>query len=255
MDFGTNYWNPASFANIGLGVRYGITEHPIVYAQTITLNPDSTIVNISTPENMDRSTNVGSWLWSNFPIIKTKLALEVNGGFSASNTPTRINDSLDDTKSRSGNIGIGINFTPGTKLVLSVGTDAGLNKIRYTNNESQDQNYYNYSINSSVKWNFISKMFFESNFNYSVYRNEKYGFDESLPLWNASVRRILGKKSKFEMRFAAFDIFNKNMDINQYASQNYIETSKANTLARYFMLSLTYNMKGFENKLQKNRFW
>ncbi len=204
---------------------------------------------------MDRSSNVGSWLWSNFPIIKTKLALDVNGGFNASKTPTRINDLLDDTKSRSGNIGIGINFTPGTKLVLSVGTDAGLNKIRYTNNESQNQDYYNYSINSSVKWQFISKMFFESNFNYSVYRNEKYGFDESLPLWNASVRRILGKKNKFEMRFAAFDIFNKNMDINQYANQNYIETSKANTLARYFMLSLTYNMKGFENKLQKNRFW
>ena len=85
--------------------------------------------------------------------------------------------------------------------------------------------------------------------------NEKYGFDESVPLWNASVRRILGKKNKFEMRFAAFDLFNINMDINQYASQNYIETSKANTLARYIMLSLTYNMKGFENKLQKNRFW
>ena len=255
MDFGTNYWNPASFANIGLGVRYGITEHPVVYTQTIFLNPDSTIVNMSTPENMDRSTNIGSWLWSNFPIIKTKLALDVNGGFNASNTPTRINGLLDDTKSRSGNIGIGINFTPGTKLVLSVGTDGGLNKIRYTNNESQDQDYYNYSINSSIKWNFISKMFFESNFNYSVYRNEKYGFDESVPLWNASVRRILGKKNKFEMRFAAFDLFNINMDINQYASQNYIETSKANTLARYIMLSLTYNMKGFENKLQKNRFW
>ena len=57
------------------------------------------------------------------------------------------------------------------------------------------------------------------------------------------------------MRLAAFDLFNKNVDINQYAGRNYIEQSNANTLARYFMLSLTYNMKGFENKLQKNRFW
>ena len=52
-----------------------------------------------------------------------------------------------------------------------------------------------------------------------------------------------------------FDIFDKNVDINQYANKNYVERSNANTLSRYFMLSLTYNMKGFETKLQKNRFW
>ena len=97
-------------------------------------------------------------------------------------------------------------------------------------------------------------MFFESNFNYSVYKNETFNLDQSVPLWNASVRRIIGKKSKFEMRLAAFDIFNKNVNINQYAAQNFVQTSKTNTLARYFMLSLTYNMKGFENKIQKNRF-
>ena len=57
------------------------------------------------------------------------------------------------------------------------------------------------------------------------------------------------------MRLAAFDIFNKNISISQYARNNYIERSTTNTLARYFMLSLTYNMKGFENKIQKNRFF
>ena len=73
-------------------------------------------------------------------------------------------------------------------------------------------------------------------------------------MWNASVRRIMGKKSKFEMRLAAFDIFNKNINISQYATKNYIQATKTNTLARYFMLSVSYNMKGFETKIQKNRF-
>jgi len=57
------------------------------------------------------------------------------------------------------------------------------------------------------------------------------------------------------MRLAAFDIFNKNVNISQYAAKNYVQASNTNTLARYFMLSVTYNMKGFENKIQKNRFW
>jgi hypothetical protein len=213
------------------------------------------MITISTPENMDQSTNVGSWLWSEIPIIKTKLTIDVNGGVSYNNSPTRINDILDDTKGRNFNGGSNINFTPGSKLVLGVGIWGNISRIRYSVNEDYNQDYYNYSLNSTIKWQFISRMFFESNFDYSVYKNNNSGFDQSVPLWNASIRRILGKNNKFEMRIAAFDIFNKNIDISQYSYQNYIQTSKTNTLARYFMLSLTYNMKGFENKLQKNRFW
>jgi hypothetical protein len=254
VNLGAYYWNPSSFASIGASVQSGITKNPIVYNQETVFKADKGMITVSTPENMEQSTNIGSYLWSNFPIIKTKLTFGINGSVSFSNTPTRINTILDHTKSGNYDLGGSINFTPGTKLVLSAGADGSLNKIRYSENKQQNQDFYNYSLNSSVKWQFVTRMFFESNFNYSVYKNEKYNFDQSVPLWNASVRRIMGKKNKFEMRFAAFDIFNKNVDINQYATQNYIERSNANTLARYFMLSLTYNMKGFENKIQKNRF-
>ncbi len=87
-----------------------------------------------------------------------------------------------------------------------------------------------------------------------MYKNDQYGFDQAVPLWNASVRRIIGKNNKFEMRLAAFDILNKNVNVNQYATKNYVQASNTNTLARYFMLSISYNMKGFESKIQKNRF-
>jgi len=254
IDFGIHYWNPSSFASIGVNIRSGLTKNPIVYSQLTISEPGKGTVTISTPENMDKSSNIGGWLWSNFPVIKTKLTIDINGGLNYSNTPTRINTLLDDTRSTGYNIGSNVNFTPGTKLVLSVGADGSFNKIRYSVSESQNQDFFNYSLTSSIKWQFIDRMFLESNFNYSVYINEKFGFDQNIPSWNASVRRIIGKKNKFEMRLAAFDILNKNVDINQYAYKNYIEQSNANTLKRYFMLSLTYNMKGFENKIQKNRY-
>lgn len=255
INLGFNYWNPASFASIGVGMNGGITNNPIVYSQATVFKPGTGIITISTPENMNQSMNIGSWLWSNFPIIKTKLAIELNGGLNYAKTPARINTQLDETKSNSIYTGINFNITPGTKLVLSLGADASFTKINYNINKPQNQKYYNYFVSSSIKWQFINKMFLESNFNYSVYKNEKFAFNENIPLWNASVRRILGKKNKFEMRLAAFDLLNRNVDIDQVANLNYVEQSNANTLARYFMLSLTYNMKGFENKIQKNRFW
>lgn len=252
---GLYYWNPASFANVGMNMDFGLVKNPIVYSQETVFEPGTGMVTISTPENMDKGQNFSSWLWSSVPIIKTKLTVDVNGGYSFNSSPTRINGVLDDSKSNSVNAGGNINITPGTKLVLTAGIWSGFNTINYTTNEEHNQKYYNYTLRSSIKWQFATRMFFESNFNYSVYKNKKYGFDQNVPLWNASVRRILGKKNKFEMRFAAFDLLNKNISINQYASSNYIQTTETNTLARYFMLSLTYNMKGFENKLQKNRFW
>lgn len=251
---GMQYWNPSSFSSIGVNVNYGITKNPIVYNQSIHFEPGTGRVTISTPENMDQGTNLGSWLWSSVPIIKTKLTIDLNAGVNSSNTPTRINDTLDNIKSLNYNFGSNLNITASSKLILSAGGSYGFSKIRYNKSEENNQDYFNYVARASVKWQFITRMFFESNFNYSVYKNESFGFDQSIPLWNASVRRIMGKKSKFEMRFAVFDIFNKNININQFAYNNIIGTSKTNTLARYFMLSLTYNMKGFENKLQKNRF-
>jgi outer membrane receptor protein involved in Fe transport len=254
IEFGVHYWNPSSFSSIGVNVNYGLTKNPIVYSQSTRFDPEKGMITTSTPENMDQGTNMGSWLWSSIPIIKTKLTIDINGGARMSNTPTRINDTIDEIKSQNYNLGSNINLTASTKLVLSAGGSGGFSKIRYKNSVENNQDYFNYVLRASIKWQFISRMFLESNFNYSVYKNESFGFDQSIPLWNASVRRIMGKKNKFEMRLAAFDIFNKNVNINQYAYKNIVGTSKTNTLARYFMLSLTYNMKGFENKIQKNRF-
>ncbi len=254
INTGLYYWNPASFSNIGGSVDFGITNHPIVYNQNTVFEEGKGIVTISTPENMEQSTSLSSWLWSNIPIVKTKLAVDFNAGVRYNKSPTRINGTLDQIQSNGINFGTNLNFTPSTKLVLTAGGSGGFNKIRYNEKKDHDQKFYNYTLRSTIKWQFVTRMFFESNFNYAVYKNESFGFDQSIPLWNASVRRIIGKKNKFEMRFAAFDIFNKNVNINQFANQNYIQTSKTNTLARYFMLSVTYNMKGFENKIQKNRF-
>jgi hypothetical protein len=251
---GLFYWNPSSFANIGFNTDFGVTNNPIIYNQVTVFDSTSGMLTISTPENMEQSKNINSWLWSNIPIIKTKLTIDVNGGTGWDYSPTRINDILDNSKSTSFRLGGNINLTPNAKLVFSAGFWGNFSKVKYTINAEHNQDYFNYQLRSSIKWQFVTRMFFESNFNYSVYKNDQYGFDQAVPLWNASVRRIIGKNNKFEMRLAAFDILNKNVNVNQYATKNYVQASNTNTLARYFMLSISYNMKGFESKIQKNRF-
>ena len=92
----------------------------------------------------------------------------------------------------------------------------------------------------------------ETNLDYKYYRNDRFGFEQDIPIFNCSVRRLFMKENKLELRLAAFDIFNKRQNIVQSGFQNTVSSQRALTLARYFMLSATYNLKGHESKLKKN---
>lgn len=246
-----HYWNPSSFANFNLSTSYNITKDPIVYNQTTTFDIDKGVYTISTPENMDQKNTFRTWIWTNIPIVKTKLSLQLNGGYTYSNSPARINLVEDDIDSKNYNLGSNLNLTLGTKLTLTAGLSGNISEIKYNTNQIHNQDYYNYSMKSSIKWQFEKNTYLESSFNYNVYKNDLFGLDQKLPIWNASVRHILGKKKRFEIRLSAYDILNKSVTINQYASRNYIEKSETNTLTQYILLGLTYNIKGFDTKPQR----
>ena len=69
------------------------------------------------------------------------------------------------------------------------------------------------------------------------------------------MRRLFGKNNRVEVRLAAFDLLNQRVNITQRASLNFVTRSVAPTLARYFMLSVSYNVRGYENKIKKNDWW
>jgi hypothetical protein len=108
-----------------------------------------------------------------------------------------------------------------------------------------------YSALAGVKWQFAKKTYFESNFTFTKFNNENLNFNTNVQLLNISIRQVLGKKNRFEIRLAAIDILNQDQYIRQYASQNYIDYTESPTLARYYMLTVAYNLRGFETKNSK----
>ena len=67
------------------------------------------------------------------------------------------------------------------------------------------------------------------------------------------MRQVIGKKNQWELRAIAMDILNQTKFVRQFAATNYIEYRTAPTLARYFMLTVSYNLKGFEVKNANTR--
>jgi hypothetical protein len=243
-----SYSNQAAMSSMYLSLYYQVTENSIIYNQFITMVDKVGMQTISRPENMNGSNSFRISPQFNFPLVKTKATMFIYGGYGLSHSPTFVNNIKNITTTNQYNIQTSINLTFSQKLLLSINGSMNFNNMTYSFRTDLNQKIRNYSSNSTLKWQFATKSYLESNFSYTVYKNQSFGFNQNIPAWNASVRQILGKTNRIELRLAAFDIFNKNRSISQYATQNYVISTAANTLARYFMLSFSYNIKGFDIK-------
>jgi hypothetical protein len=250
VDF--NFWSPASLANFSVGVNSTFYDNQIVYNQTIEAIDSVGIRTTTQPGNVSGGRRVNVYLWSNYPLIKTKLTVNMNGSLESGSTSSYVNSVRNQTDSHGFNGSLGLNLTPTPKLILNAGANLGISYIQYSIQTDQNQKILNGGFNTTVKWQFAPKFFFESNFNYTSYRNDHLNFNQKIPIWNASVRRLFGKNNRVEMRLAAFDLLNRHVSITQTGTQNYVLRNVASTLARYYMLSVSYNIRGYEDKLKKN---
>jgi hypothetical protein len=241
-------FDPATFRHIGFGVDYNYYLSQIIYTQTV----DENLVTRTRPQNIAGGNQLSVYTWMGMPIIKTKLTLNGNLNYNRGFSPTFINGIQNETNNQGYGISMGLNIIPNEKMLFNVRGNLNFNTIQYSIETRQNQDIQNHGLDVSMKWNFAKKLFFESNLDYNHYRNDRFGFNQDIPIFNASVRRLFLKDNKLEMRLAAFDIFNKRRSIVQQGNQNYVYQQTALTLARYFMLSVSYNMRGHADKIKKN---
>ncbi|MCS7037782.1 MAG: outer membrane beta-barrel protein [Saprospiraceae bacterium] len=253
FEFSTFYWDDASFASMGFRFDARWFESQIVYNQRVERSDSLGIITFTRPENVAGGQSLWSYWWGNVPIVKNRLSVSFGGNAGRHLTPAFVNDVRNETDDRNWGLNASINFTPGSKLFFSANGDADFNNISYSIQSDLNQRIRSYSAGASVKWEFVSKTFFESNFNYRFFSNPTFDFRQEVPIVNASVRRLLGPKNRMEMRLAAFDLLNRRITVNQRGTQNFITTSVAPTLARYFMLSVSYNFRGHAGKVGSDR--
>jgi len=248
------YWNPANFANLNIWTEYNIYDSKIVESQSTEFTGDLVRVT-ARPENVSGGTQFSSGVWSSYPIIKTKLTINLSGNINFNSSPVFVDAVQTETNSNGYNIRTGFSITPNKDLIVGLNGNFGFTNTTYAINENLDQNIQNHSADADIKWQFIDKTFLEAKFTYSLYKNDRFTFNRNVSILNASVRRLIGKSNRFELRLAAFDLLNQRVTISQNASLNFVTRSVAPTLARYFMLSLSYNVRGYENKVKKNDWW
>jgi hypothetical protein len=148
-----SYWNSASMTNFSLHGNANFYDNQIVYNQNTEFVNNQGYVTVSRPENVEeKGSRFYSYFWSSFPIVKTKLTMNISANGSISNSPVFINQIKNNTNSKSYGGNLGLNLTIGQKLSFSAGGSVSQTFTQYSIQSDRDQTYINYGVNVSGKW-------------------------------------------------------------------------------------------------------
>ena len=243
-------FDPGTFVNLSVNLTYRYNVNAIVYRQTI---DPQTLVTRTIPVNITGGNNVSLYTNLGFPIVKTKATLNFSPSINTSRSITPINNQDNITNSQSYNVRTRLDLTPKDWFTFYANADIGISNTRYSISSSQNQQILTNTFTGDLNLKGPKDLYLNTNLNYRTYRNDKLGFSQQIPILNASVFKVLGKAKKAEVRLSAYDLLNRNLNVSQYAGQNYVSEERINTLARYFMLGFTYNMRGVNTNIRKQR--
>ena len=138
----------------------------------------------------------------------------------------------------------GVNFDVKQKLNLGFSGTVAYNRTDYTqeNSLSPDQKYWSQTYTVDVSYIAFKSLVLATDFDYIRNTGLGEGYNQAIPLWNASIAKQIFKKKNGEIKLSVNDILNQNQSITRSVNDNNITDTRTVVLQRYFLLSFTYNL-------------
>jgi hypothetical protein len=137
---------------------------------------------------------------------------------------------------------LGLDMSPTDKIDVSLTAGVNYNNTKYSLEPSLNTNYLSHLYDADFNWQFARGFYFNTDFSYSINNQLSHGFNAHVPLWGASLSKLMLKYNRGQLKLRVNDILNQNIGVNRTTNQNYIEDSKVNTLRRYGILTFTYSL-------------
>ncbi|MCZ2223909.1 MAG: outer membrane beta-barrel protein [Chitinophagales bacterium] len=232
---------------IGNSIIQNTSNTPIV-VDGIILIPGA---QYSKPVNIDGALNLSGFINYGFPIKKIKS----NINFTTTLMYNKDINLFNNEKNYTNNYIIGerISYNMNIKEIfdLNFSSSSTYTFARYSLNNSQDGDYFSQIFSIEPTYSTKSGWIIGSEFELTMNRGQSTGYNQTIPLWNASIAKTIFKKKDGEIKFSVFDLLNQNKSITRTVEQNFIQDTRTTVLTQYFMLTFTYNFRSFAGKGQQ----
>ncbi|MBS1919775.1 MAG: outer membrane beta-barrel protein [Bacteroidetes bacterium] len=157
------------------------------------------------------------------------------GGGSAAPVLTGVN-----TFSLGPNLRLDINASD--KLSIAMLGQWNYNHAKYSEFSSLNTAYLSQEYEADLDWQLPKNFFFSTDFTYSINNQLSSSFNTNIPIWNASISKMMLKYNRGELKFRVSDLLNRNTGISRTSNLGYIEDRQVTTLRRFFMISFIYSL-------------
>lgn len=214
---------------------------------------DENFVKTTTPVNVSDDLTMTARISRGFPVRKLGMKVRINTNLRYSNSIVFVNEQKNDANTFGGGVGFTIENRSKDKVNISYTPRFNYSVSTYSESEENNLSFYDHSHEMEFDLYAIDKWSFGTSLLVNYYSAQNFGEAQVIPIWSADLSRRFMDNDRAEIKLAIFDILNENQGVSRTTNLNYIQNQVVNSLARYAMLSLRYNLQSGGGNAQSGR--
>jgi hypothetical protein len=236
-----NTFDMVSFKYIAANINVNATQNKIV-------NSIDTIrkgIQLTRPVNLNGALTTSAFITVGLPFKNAKLkgsSLNFTSFILYNKDISELYKQLNVGKTLTLSQTAGANFNLKQKWDLAFKGTLAYYNIKYSVNTALNESYLSQTYSMDVAYTFPKNFILSTDIDYYVNTGRAAGFNQNIPLWNASFAKQFLKKKNAELKFSVNDLLNQNQSIARNTGDNYFEDVRSMVLRRYYMISLLFNL-------------